>query len=763
MRHTLNSQPSTLTTVLLSDLIEVRPFPTVVQLAHADALRQALRAEGENLSAATREQLRGFVEHYFVSDEHNRRTLDAVLQSLAHAEHGQGFFLNGVYGSGKSHLLTLVSLLCEFPAARESFLRTHPEYAPYLQRIGAQRRLVAHFSLDDYSPKQHDLETIFWRETAKAFGEGGDWEIGKLGQSRAEQFATLLEALAQHGFSGAVWLMDELSMFLGARGHQDLQADASFLQFLGQRAQRGSFWVIAALQKTVEDIAGIDPYSISQIRDRFRQLTLSLAHVRAIVEHKLIVKKDVDAFHRAVSALHQQLARRFPHLDFGREDLAATFPFHPTTMDCLESVVSRFFSRTRSAVQFVQEVAFDRVGRDAPPLPLTTPDAIYDFFFPDILAHPELRLYHEHALRFYEANVATLAPGDEALALRLIKALIIFRIGGVQPSVMQLTNALLADSGLPGEGNYGYVQTLLEAFRTQGNYVVVERREGAFQDVYTLDLGARLNEALRRRIRNVVFTLEDNDARMESYACACCPQDDFPLARFAHPAPVRTWWLNTERTLAVQRTDVRTLDIAALTNLMALLQEESSVEDAQLFIGSLLGVEEQRERWLEMCRALPESRWKWGLMLLLPRPLRREELSTLREATAASLLMHDPELQDNRRGRAMLERLRADAPVRDAEVRRLMRQVFLEGEVLIANCAAFAVAELVSADEGWNGLITAIASTALPQVFPDFEPFAPRLRLMTWANANALSAEILQRDDMRTTFPASLERAVRAL
>ncbi len=748
--------------MLLSDLIEVRPFPTVVQLAHADALRQALREEGENLSAGTLEQLRGFVEYYFVSDEHNRRTVDALLQSLTQTERGQGFFLNGVYGSGKSHLLALIALLCEFPAVREFFLRTHPEYATYLQRIGEQRRLVVHFSLDDYSPKQHDLETIFWRETEKEIGKLGNWEIGKLGESRAEQFAALQEGLAQRGFSGAVWLMDELSMFLGARAHQDLQADASFLQFLGQRAQRGHFWVVAALQKTVEDIAGLAPYSISQIRDRFRQLTLSLAHVRPLVERKLIVKKDEDAFHRAVNGLHQQLTQRFPHLDFGREDLASTFPFHPTTIDCLESVVARFFSRTRSAVQFVQETA-DDARRKTQEAKLITLDSLYDFFLPDIIAHPELRLYHEHALRFYEANVATLAPGDEELSLWLIKALIIFRIGGVQPNVMQLTNALLADSGLPGEGNYGYVQTLLEAFRTQGNYVVVERREGAFQDVYTLDLGARLNETLRRRIRNVVFTLEEDDPRVETYAFAQLTQDDFPLTRFAHPAPVRTWWLNTERTLAVQRADLRTIDAAALMNLMSLLQEESSVEDAQLFIGSFFHVDEQRERWLELCRALPESRWKWGLIALLPRPLRREELSSLREAAAASLLMHDPELQDNRRGRAMLERLRADAPVRDADTRRLVRRLFFEGEVLVANCAAFAVSELASADEGWNGLATALTNTALPQVFPDFEPFAPRLRLMTWANANAISAEVLQRDDTRTTFPASLERAVRAL
>jgi hypothetical protein len=776
--------------MLLFDFVEVHPFPAVVQLAHADALRQLLREEGDDLSAATQEQLREFVEHYFIGDEHNRRAMDALLQSLAQTERGHGFFLNGVYGSGKSHLLALVGLLCEFPAAREFFLRTHPEYATLLTRFDAQRRLVVHFSLDDYSPKQHDLETIFWRETEKAWSQWVNGSMGQWreeGQSRAEQFASLQEVLRQHGFSGAVWLMDELSMFLGARAHQDLQADTSFLQFLGQRAQRGSFWVVTALQKTVEDIAGIDPYSVAQIRDRFRPLTLSLTHVRTIVERKLIVKKDKDAFHRAVAELHQQWTQRFPHLDFGRDDVAATFPFHPTTIDCLESVVSRFFSRTRSAVQFVQEVALDKLtqyatrntdgaGKDALPSPLTTHhsplttlDSIYDFFLPDITTHPELRLYHEHSMQFYEANVSTIAPGDEELALRLVKALIVFRIGGVQPSVVQLTNALLADSGLPGEGNYGYVQTLLEAFRTQGNYVVVERREGAFQDVYTLDLGARLNETLRRRVSNVAFTLEENDARIGAHAFASCTQDDFPLARFAHPAPVRVWWLNTERILAVQRTDARTLDVAALTNLMSLLQEENSAEDVQLFIGSLFHVDEQRDRWLTACRALPESRWKWGLVALLPRPLRRDELSSLREATAASLLMHDPELQDNRRGRALLERLRADASVRDADTRRLARQLFFEGEILVANAAAFAASELASADEGWNGLANAVANTVLPQVFPEFEPFAPRLRLMTWANANAIAAEILQRDEVgrgasaRTTFPPSLERAVRAL
>src|SRR5687768_14783021 len=120
-----------------ADLIAVRAFPAVVQAADIRALRREQNPDA----------IRDFVGGYLGFDERSRYALSTALASLSQTERGGAFFLNGVFGSGKSHLLGLLALLGD-GIGEDVFAVTHPHLTSMLGASDA--RMTVHFSLDDY-------------------------------------------------------------------------------------------------------------------------------------------------------------------------------------------------------------------------------------------------------------------------------------------------------------------------------------------------------------------------------------------------------------------------------------------------------------------------------------------------------------------------------------------------------------------------------------------------------------------------------------
>ena len=469
----------------IGDLIGIREFPAVVT---SDDVR-SLRAQPS--SDATHE----FVTGYLGFDERSRHALGSAVRSLANAERGGGYFVSGAFGSGKSHLLGLLALLAD-GAAHEAFALTQPHLAGCLDAFGA--RLCVSFSLDDYDATRFSLEEVFWRELRAQWAARGlppQALPADASGARSEAFSALDEALLAHGRRGLVVCIDEVSLFLAGRPemarHRALQADAAFLQFLGQRARRAPLWVFAALQKNIEDIGEIEAYSLSQIRDRFTNLPLSLAHLPSLIERRLILRRDPEGLRRCSQEGFAALERALPRLDFGISEWESLFPFHPATVALLEQVVVRFLSRTRSAALF----CLQSIDLDGDAQRRVLPRDLFDYIAGELEKHPELRAL-DAVRTAWESELDELArDASEREALSaLMQALLLFKIAGATPSVLQLANAVALDARLPGDGNYQYAQVLLEKLRTRGS----DRGSGAPRRRFRRPLHHRPGYARRR-------------------------------------------------------------------------------------------------------------------------------------------------------------------------------------------------------------------------------------------------------------------------
>ena len=579
--------------------------------------------------------------------------------------------------------------------------------------------------------------------------------------ARSEIFAALDEALAAHGLRGLVACIDELSLFLSAREHRVLQGDAAFLQFMGQRSRRAPLWVFAAIQKTMEDIGELETYSLSQISDRFTTLPLSLAHVPSLIEHRLIIRKDAVALHHVCHESFAAITRALPRLEFGRAEWESLYPFHPGTVVLLEQVVARFFSRTRSAVLFCAHAARECIASDSTARVL--PDALFDYLEPELEGHPDLRPLAAVWSNWREtAHEVAGDANDAGFLLRLMKGLLLFKIAGVAPGVAQLANAVALDAGLPGDGNYEYARVQLEKLRTRGSYLAVERHDGDFLDRYAVDLGTRVGEMARRFTRNTMDALPVGDNRIARYAAACCRDEPLPLAAVETTRSYTVMWRNAPRSLAVEVWS-GTGSTQALANRVAMLAQPGHEEDALLFlVPPFSDAAPSTVALHEAVLALPDARWRAAVIWWTPRAPTHDEWDMAREATAQHLLESDPQLFDNRRGRAILQHLKDDAPQRAAVLSRIAVRLLREGQIRTGASLIVDAAELAGG-ESWTATLEAIAEFALPQLFTKFESVAPRLRVLTASNCDQLCLDILRRPAHEPFFAPALERAVRAI
>ena len=761
----------------LGELIEVRAFPAVVQAAEVRAFREA---ESENAAC-------DFVAAYLGYDERSQRALDVSLRSLA-STRGGAFFVNGVFGAGKSHLLGMLALLCD-GRGRATFAASHPPLAPLLESFAP--RFTLHFSLDEYAAARFSLEEIFWREAASQWARDGfppqDFphpvsdSSRESAVSRSEDFAALSAALHECGRAGICVFIDELSLFLAGREHRDLQRDAAFLQFLGQYAtrdessRRAPLWVFAALQKTVEDIGDIDSYAVSQISDRFQTLSLSLAHLPSLIQRRLILRRDEAALNRVNRDSYQNAVRALPHFSFDLEEWERLAPFHPATVELLEEIAARYGSRTRSALDFCAravDAESDAAARVLAP-------KLFDDFEAHFQTYPDLKPLLDVWHVWREAASSLAADAREASwLLDLMKTLLVFKIAGRAATPLSLANALLFDAQLPANGNYEYCRVLLEKIRSGAGRLRVQRGENELLDRYEIDAQEQLSETVRRFTHNAMQALPRGDRRIARHVVSCCTAGTLPLASLLRGASHSVFWRNLPRGVRAQIAAKPPTPATLAQSISALMHGEET-DDVLLFIAPpfMNGDDfdnDQGEVWREATRAAwdelvsrgeasqDDERFRGAVLWWIPRAPTSGEWEMAREATARHQLMRDPQLGDNRGARAALDFLRGEESAQSEAVSRLATRLLREGSLGSGDGTSLDAADLV-AGETWTASLEEISALAFSHLFPKQESCAPRLRVLAAGSAETLCLEVLRRPQSAPFFAASHERLVRAV
>jgi hypothetical protein len=443
----------------IRDLIELPLVRTVIQLADVDdeALSKSIALD-------------------FVLTADSDFALTAVLQAMAAGE-GQGFFLQGNFGSGKSHLLALLRLLFREDSAWEGLVRQNRGYQALRQKLSPERSataaaavsLVEHagsslledivlpaisaslegplgigpsFAADEEAVAEirAAVEARHAPELRRFLEERGASEERvfdskkpdllddfvralslpfRVRRQRGAFFDSLEKRLGQKDAPLRLLLiLDELSEFL--RSKPDARAfheDVRFLQFLGEASRRMPFYVVASLQEQIETTGEIDQTTFGKIKDRYpSRLSLTGTHLRELASGRLIKKKPGAG--SSIAAIYRRLRAAFPALAVSEEEFEALYPVHPATIDLLDDLLP-LFSRHRGAVDFLHYQLAGDPKRGIPgllgepPERLLGPDAILDHFRVRIQETLETSAYVSVVLSFYEKEAKRLFPEPE--------------------------------------------------------------------------------------------------------------------------------------------------------------------------------------------------------------------------------------------------------------------------------------------------------------------------------------------------------------
>ena len=542
----------------ISDLLELRPVQTIIQLGEDKGKKEAIEA---------------FV---LTDDLHN--ILKDFCRRLPQ-DRGAGVFLKGHYGTGKSHLLAFIG-------------EDAPKGFPVLSKLISSGSLPS-FQVHSISLVQHpasrSLEDILMASFSAQ--DPQTFEVNE----RQSIHRKIIQGAQGQGHHGQIILLDELSEFLKSKPTpESLTEDLRYLQFLGELAEHLPLWLVGAIQEDLEGMGAATRETSLKLKDRFAlRWNLSQLHLEEMLSQRLLLfKEGATDF---LARLHQRCQTLWPAA-FSRDGLLLSiYPLHPTTLDLLTHL-GTLFSEHRGALRFVRDVLLG-LGPNPPHLEreahaLIGPEQLFDYFSNRFEENLELQQYHRKAWVHLNQRVKDrLPPEDQDLALRALKVILLSSIDprqeGINLILLGETLMLQRDSD-PKKGQQDLKIAILDPILERCNYL--KCTEGLYHIDLSHEGQSLLDELLAKRIENqsplekggwlrILSLLDQNPLRLA------------PLLRQISPS-VDVQWLNSTRTLQINfglekgPCDLRILfpgQVATPSDADTLIWEPLSPEDPSLW------------------------------------------------------------------------------------------------------------------------------------------------------------------------------------
>jgi len=396
------------------DLIQFDPVETIIQLRDADK----------------REAARKLVKTYVISEEMAERLTGIVFPNLQFDQpaDNKGIMIVGNYGTGKSHLMAVISSIAE-----------EAELLPFLnnQNVAEEAKQIAgKFKVirTEIGATEMPLRDILTQTL-----EDG---LAKLGVSfsfpppdKVTGYKHLFEDMmiafhSRYPDHGLLLVVDELLDYLRACKEQTLILSLNFLREIGEALKYLRFRFIAGLQEAIFDSPKFQfvASNLLRVKDRFEQVIIAREDVKFVVAERLLKKTpDQQAWIREYLS---KFTKFYEGMNERLDEFVRLFPVHPDYIDVFEQIwaiekreVLKTLSRA-CAKLLDQEVPEDYPGILA-----------YDSYWKTLRENtafrsvPEIREVIEVSSRLEDRiEKAFTRPAYKSLALRIIHALSVHRL-----------------------------------------------------------------------------------------------------------------------------------------------------------------------------------------------------------------------------------------------------------------------------------------------------------------------------------------------
>lgn len=396
-----------------ADLIQFDPIETVVQLREADRAASARR----------------LVETFVISDRLGEQLADLVLPQLQFETpaDNKGLLVVGNYGTGKSHLMAVISAIAEH--AELADVLTHPAVSDKASLV-AGRFFVIRAEINSSMPlRQFVMETL--QDQLSEHGVHFDVPPEDQVRNHKDVFASMMAAFtAEYPDKGLLFVLDELLDYLRSNREQELMRNLNFLRAAGEFVKGSRFRFIAGVQESLFDNPRFQfaADSLRRVKDRFEQMRIAREDVAHVVAERLLKK---DAKQQALVREHlTKFAPLYGSMNERMDEFVRLFPVHPAYLDTFERVYvaeKREVLKTLSTA--IRPMLSGTVPDDEPGL------IAYDSYWHNLKDNssfrsvPEIREVVEKA-DVLEARIqqAFTRPQYRPAALRIIHALSVHRL-----------------------------------------------------------------------------------------------------------------------------------------------------------------------------------------------------------------------------------------------------------------------------------------------------------------------------------------------
>ena len=396
------------------DLIQFDPIETVVQLRDAD-------------HASAAQQL---VSTYVISDEMADRLISLVIPQLQfeHPMDNKGLMVVGNYGTGKSHLMSVISTIAEDVSALDVI--SNADVSKAAKQI-AGRFKVIRTEIGATTMSLRDILIAELEENLEKFGVEYIFPEANTISSHKRAFEDMMGKFQEvYPNQGLLLVVDELLDYLRTRKDQEIILDLNFLREIGEVCKDLNFRFISGVQEAIFDSPrfAFVADSIRRVKDRFEQILIARNDVKFVVAERLLKKTPEQQ--AEIREYLMGFAKFYSNMNERMDEFVRLFPIHPDYIDTFERVTvveKREILKTLSMA--MKRVLDEDVPVDKPGL------IAYDSYWNTLRQNasfrsiPEIRDVIECSQVLEDRIESAIArPQYKEMALRLIHALSIHRL-----------------------------------------------------------------------------------------------------------------------------------------------------------------------------------------------------------------------------------------------------------------------------------------------------------------------------------------------
>lgn len=297
----------------------------------------------------------------------------------------KGIQIVGNYGTGKSHLMSLFSIIAE-----------NADYLPLLQSQKAKdwlktiagKYMVFRFELGnnqelwDIICYQIDKALVAW---GVDYSISGDNSPATYSEKLQLMMAAFEEVYPDKGF---MLVIDEMLSYLKGRSEPSkLNRDLAVLQALGQMSDRTHFRMVFGVQELIyrSPEFQFEKKMLSHVNERYIDLTIQKEDVQFIVQQRLLQKNEHQ---KAQIRQHlAQFAVMFPHMNNNLDTYVNLFPVHPSYFENFSLI--RIGKSQREVLKTLSRKFASIMDNEVPD---AEPGLIcYDSYWKDMLSNVDLK------------------------------------------------------------------------------------------------------------------------------------------------------------------------------------------------------------------------------------------------------------------------------------------------------------------------------------------------------------------------------------